>query len=319
MRVLVTGATGFLGMATARMLLERGHAVIALGRNATALAALAQLGAMPAQADIRDAAAITAACRRADAVIHAAALSAPWGPRHEFAAINVGGTANVLAGCERHGVGRMVYVSSPSVIFDGRDKHDVTEDAPIPPRLMSVYSETKAQAERLVRASSVPSVIIRPKAIFGPGDTALLPRVVQAARAGRLPQIGAGRNRVDLTYVDNVAHALCLALDAPAAADRTYHITNGEHPLLWDVIGGVLRAVGIQRPLRRRPVPLMLGVARMLELAAHITGREPLLTRYTVLILARTQTYDIGAARRDLGYAPLVPLSTAIERTIAAL
>ena len=150
-------------------------------------------------------------------------------------------------------------------------------------------------------------------------DTGYAPRLLDAARRGRLVRIGDGQNRVDLTYVDNVAHALLLALDAPAAIGGTYTITNGEHPRLWDVIGTVLRGVGLPDRLRAVPLPAALAAATLLENAARVTGREPTLTRYSAAILARTQTYDITAARRDLGYTPPITLADGIARTLAAL
>ena len=162
-------------------------------------------------------------------------------------------------------------------------------------------------------------VIVRPKAIFGPGDRALLPRMIAAARQGRLPQIGAGRNLVDLTYVENVADALVLALDAKAANGKTYMITNDQHVLLWDVIRSVLRRLGIAANLRRVPLAAALVAAGLMECRAALTGREPLLTRYSAAILGCTQTYDISAARRDLGYAPRISVAAGIERTLAAL
>jgi nucleoside-diphosphate-sugar epimerase len=164
----------------------------------------------------------------------------------------------------------------------------------------------------------LPATIVRPKAIFGPGDQTLLPRLLEVARRGRLPQIGDGTNCVDLTYVDNVVHALMLALDAPATG-KIYTITNGEHPRLWDVVRHVLDRLGVNVPLRRLPYRLVYLMATFMELRARLFGGEPLLTRYTTAILARTQTYDITAARRDLGYEPIVTVADGIERSLQAL
>ena len=321
--VLVTGATGFVGSHLTRALLARGCRVRALGRDFGRSPNLAAAGAVPVVADLRDGEAVSEACRGVSAVVHAGALSSPWGRAAEFEAVNVGGTANVIAGCRRHGVRRLVYVSSPSVVFDGRDQRDLSDDAPYPRRFVSAYSRTKKEAEDLVNAAArgdVPSVIVRPKAVFGPGDTALLPRLIRAARRGRLPQIGDGQNLVDLTYIDNVVQALLLALDADdAAVGKTYTITNGEHVRLWDVVRQVLMRLDLPTRLPRLPLPAALSLAAVLEAAALVTRREPLLTRYTVAILGRTQTYDISAARRDLGYAPQVSVVEGIERTLAAL
>ncbi len=322
MRILVTGATGFVGRHLVAALLRRGDRVRALGRNADACAALAADGAEVVRADLRDRDAVIAACTGVDAVCHVGALSAPWGRAADFHAINVGGTEHVLAGCRVHGVGRMVYISSPSVVFDGTDHRDLTEDAPYPRRLTSVYSLTKKLGEDRVRAaaaSGLATVTLRPKAVFGPGDTSLLPRLLAAARRGRLPQVGDGRNLVDLTYVDNVVHALLLALTAGAAVGRTYTITNGEHVPLWDLIRTVLRRLGINAELRRLPYRMVHALAGLMELRATLFGGEPMLTRYSAAILAKTQTYNIDAAQRDLGYEPVVSVAEGMERTLADL
>jgi nucleoside-diphosphate-sugar epimerase len=316
-RVLVTGGTGFLGRHLVRALLHRQFTVRALGRNVDACAALAARGVEVVRADLRDAAAVSAACDGVRAVIHAGALSAPWGAAAAFHAVNVTGTAHVVAGCRRHGVARLVHVSSPSVTFSGRDVIDQTEAAPYPPSYLSHYSHSKMLGEKLVRASGVPAVIVRPKAMFGPGDTTLLPRLIDAARRGRLPQIGAGTNRVDLTYIDNVVDALVRAVEAPAAVGRTYVITNGEHVRLWDVVRLVLRRVGLDDRLRRLPYGLVYLLAGVMEAKALLFGGEPPLTRYSVAVLGRTQTYDVSAARRDLGHAPRVSVAEGIERTLA--
>ena len=323
--LLVTGATGFVGGHLTRELLRRGERVRALGRNRLALDALEQMGAEAVAGDLTDAHAVDDACRNVRTVYHVGALSAPWGKRGDFVSANVGGTRHVLEACIKQNVQRIVYVSSPSVCFDGSDCVNQTESAPYPVRFVSIYSETKAAGERLVQArrNDLETVIVRPKAVFGENDTALLPRLVRAAEQNRLPIIGTGDNRVDLTYVANVVHAVLLAGESPNAIGNTYTITNGDAglnaPCLWDVIRNVLRTLDVPEPRRRVPLSIALAVAGSLEAAAELTQREPFLTQYTASILARTQTYDISAARRDLGYAPLVPLAVGLERTIAVL
>ncbi len=320
MHILITGATGFLGRHVTARLLEDGHAVAMLGRDFSACGALISQGAEVIACDLRDTEAVAAACRGRDAVVHAAAYSAPWGRRADFVAANIGGTAAVLAGCARHHVGRLVHISSPAVSFAGRDLYQVNEQTPFPRRFSSEYARTKAASEQLLRAVPlVPAVILRPKAIFGPGDRALLPRLIAAARRGRLPQIGAGTNLVDLTYVDNVAHAVALALVRKQALGGTYLITNDEHVALWPLIRMVLRRLGLNDRLPVLPLSLMLAMAAGMEARAALTGREPLLTRYSVAILGRTQTYDIRAARRDLGYNPQVSVAEGVERTLEHL
>ena len=317
MRVLVTGGTGFLGRHVARALLANGDTPTLLGRDFRDAQPLLQAGARALALDMRDAHALANACASAEAVCHAGALSTAWGTWDAFYEANVRATAAVVAGCQRSGA-RLVYISSPSVIFTGRDHRDLTEDAPYPRRFASLYSRSKKLGEDLVNgAASVEAVILRPKAIFGPGDRALLPRIVQAARAGRLRQIGDGQNLVDLTYVENVADAVLLALRSPAATGGTYTITNDEHIRLWDLIRTVLRRLSIPADLRAVPLPAALAAATLMELSGHIRGREPMLTRYSTAILGRTQTYDISRARRDLGYQPRISVAEGVERTLS--
>jgi nucleoside-diphosphate-sugar epimerase len=251
--------------------------------------------------------------------VHLAALSTPWGRRHDFLATNVEGTRRVLAAARAAGVRRLVHVSSPSVTFDNRDRRGVTEAEPRPARFLSAYQESKALAEDLVRAATgLETVIVRPRAIFGPGDTSLLPRLLARARTGRLRIVGSGHNLADLTYVDNVVDALLLARDVPGAAGRTYLIANGEPVVLWDFIATCLRGLGLAPPTRHVPFQLafaLAGAAEALHRALPALG-EPPLTRYTVALLGRDQTIDLTAARRDLGYAARVSLAEGLDRAI---
>ncbi len=322
MKILVTGGSGFLGSHVARSLLARGDQVSLLGRNFDAVQDLVAVGATPVRADLRDKQAVVAACAGMDAVVHAGALSSPWGHPTDFRDVNAGGTLSVVEGCQQHHVGRLVHISSPAVVFDGRDHENLTEAAPYPINYSSEYAASKKTAEDMVNVAAkqgLPTVILRPKAIFGPGDRALLPRLVTAARQGKLRQFGDGKNLVDLTYVDNVVQAIVLALSAPAAVGRTYFITNGEHVPLWLTIRRTLEALAIPADLRPLALPWAMLAARFMEARASMSGAEPLLTRYTVSILARTQTYDISAARRDLGYEPQVSFNEGMARTLQSM
>jgi nucleoside-diphosphate-sugar epimerase len=321
MLVLVTGATGFLGRRLVAALLEEGHRVRALGRNPAVCDRLTLAGVEVCRGDLRHAPVVDDACSGVDAVVHAGALSAPWGRWADFQAINVNGTANVVVACRRYRVRRLVHVSSASVTFDGRSHLDLTEEAPYPRRFTSACAATRKLAEDVVNAArkaGLATVIVRPRAMFGPGAKHL-PRLLDAARRGHLPQVGDGHNLVDLTYVDNVVDALRLALTAEAAPGRTYTITNGEHVPLWAALRTLLRRLAIDAELRPLPFTAAYALAALRELRAKLFGGEPLLTRYTVATLGRTQTYNIAAARRDLGYRPRVSLSEGIERTLAGL
>lgn len=314
--VLVTGGTGFLGAHVVRALLARGERVRVLARS---VPADADSRVEWARGDLREAASVRSACAGARAVVHCGALSAAWGRAADFHAINVDGTQHVLDGCREHGVARLVHVSSPSVVFTGRDQHALTESAPFAQRFLATYSLTKKLAEDRVVAGGVPFVILRPKALFGPGDRSLLPRLAELARAGRLTRIGDGTNLVDLTYVDNAVDAVLAALDRERALGRTYHVTNDEHVVLWDAIERVLRDLELPLPTRRVPFAVAWNAARVLEARARLFGGEPRFTRYVVAILARTQTYDVRAAREDLGYVPRVSVDEGLARTVAAM
>jgi nucleoside-diphosphate-sugar epimerase len=318
-RVLVTGASGFLGGHVARTLAAQQVAVRAHGRDAARLSFGA--GIDVCRCALADVSALTEAARGCDAVVHAAALSSPWGRRQDFFDANVTGTANIIAAARRAGVRRLVHISSPAVIFDGRDQHLLTDAAAEAPRHTSEYGRTKAIAERLVRAASddLEMVILRPKAIYGAGDRALVPRLLRAAQRGSLPQIGDGSNRVDVTHVDDVVQAILCALTTDRAVGETFMITGDEHVLLWPMLRTLIEGVGLPAPRRTIPLRVALLAAGAMEAAAALTRREPTLTRYSALILGRTQTYDITKARALLGYAPRVSSSDGLTRTIDAI
>jgi 2-alkyl-3-oxoalkanoate reductase len=318
-QVLVTGASGFLGNHLCRTLASHGIAVRAHGRAVSRLPVAD--GITPFPGDLCDIAGLTAAAAGCDAIVHAAALSAPWGARADFVAANVTGTSNVIAAARATGVRRFVHISSPAVLFDGRDQHDLRDDAPYPERFSSRYAATKRQAELLVRGAmtEMETIILRPKAIYGDGDRALVPRLVRAASARRLPQIGDGTNRVDVTHVDDVVRAIECALHSTRGIGGTFLITGGEHVPLWSMIRELLAGIGLPYPSRRLSVRAALALAGTLEAIASVTRREPLLTRYSALILARTQTCDITRAGEMLGYQPQVRAVDGIARTIDAI
>lgn len=318
-QVLVTGASGFLGSHVVRTLAARGLRVTAHGRSA------ARLDFGPdvrvCRGELANLPLLTEAAAGCDAVVHCAALSAPWGDPREFVATNVAGTSNLLTAARTTGVRRLVHISSPAVIFDGRDQHHLRDDAPYPPSFSSHYARSKQLAEQLVIAAdaSMETVILRPKAIYGDGDRALVPRLLRAARTGRLPQIGNGANVVDVTHVDDVVQSIECALDTADGVGGTFLITGGEHVPLWSLIRELLEGVGLRYPTRRIALPVALAAAAAMETLAAITRKEPALTRYSALILARTQTYDIARARILLGYTPRVTAEAGLARTIDAL
>ena len=301
-----------------------GHHVRAIGRRASALADLASLGIETRAVALEDADAVADACANAHAVVHAAALSSPWGNAIDFHRANVTGTQHVLRAAQLRGApgARVVHISSPSVYFRFADQFDVKEDAPFPRTTPSPYIATKRAAELLVSAAArdgLDVIGLRPRAIFGPGDSSLLPRLLRAAATGRLRVIGDGRTIADLTYIDNVVDAVLLALDAPKDfAGRFYNITNGEPVRLWDVIGELCAAHNTPVQLGTLPRALAMTIAQLMEVAARLRrgAAEPLLTRYSVAVLSYSQTLSIEAAAKDLRYEPRVGMREAIARTL---
>ena len=321
MKALVTGGGGFLGAAIVRALLARGAVVRSFSRQS--YAAL-DAGVEQVQGDIADAAAVAAAVRGCDVVYHVAAKPGIWGDYAHYHRTNVDGTLNVIAACRGVGVQRLVYTSSPSVVFDGRDMEGVDESAPYPAHYEAHYPHTKALAEQAVMAANgaqLATVSLRPHLIWGPGDNHLLPRMVARARAGQLRRIGSRENLIDTIYVDNAADAHLLAADrlAPgsAVAGKVYFISQGEPVPLWQMVNRLLAAAGAPQVTRGVPQGLAMALAWMFETVHRITRNhaEPRLTRFLVRELATAHWFNISAAQRDFGYVPRV----SIEEGLAIL
>ena len=322
MKVLVTGGGGFLGRAITERLLRRGHQVRCFARGR--YPELAARGVELVRGDLTDARATAAACAGCRAVVHAAALVPGMpGNARRFHAVNVAGTEAVIAGCRAHGVERLVFASSPSVVFAGRDLRGVDESAPYPGHYDSPYARTKALAEQAVLAANggaLATAALRPHLIWGPGDRHLVPALIARARRGRLVQVGRGPFRIDVTYVECAAAAHVLAVErlAPGAraAGRAYFISQGEPVDLWRFVGRLLALAGAPPVRRRVPRWLALTAAGLVEGAFRVLrpAAAPPLTRFLVREISSSHWFDIGAARCDLGYAPPVSIAEGLER-----
>ncbi len=324
MKALVTGGGGFLGRALVLRLLAEGHQATALGRHD--YPEIAALGARTVRADILDQRALREAFVGQDVVFHAAAKAGVWGAREEYVRTNLRGTESVLAACRAASVGRLVYTSSPSVVFDGRDHEGASNDLAYPRRFEAAYPETKAAAERLVLSANGPglaTVALRPHLVWGPRDPHLLPRLIARAEAGRLRIVGDGRNRVSVTYVDNAVEAHLRAAErlhaeAPCAG-RAYFANDAEPVTLWPWLNGLLERLGVPKATRRVPLSVAWGaglVAEGLFRLLRLPG-EPPMTRFVAAQLARSHWYDLAPAQRDLGYQPTVGAAEALDRTVA--
>ncbi len=318
MKVLVTGATGFLGGAVARQLQLLGYDVLATGRQQKTGAALRQAGLRFEAAELSDAARVLELCQGQTSVVHCAALSSPWGPKQAFISANVTVTQNVVDACMHHGVKRLVHISTPAVYFAQASRLNVAEDAEQLPA-HNAYIETKHLAERIVmkaQAKGLATIMLRPRALFGPGDTSIMPRLLSRLQQGRLPIIGDGQNLIDMTYIDNAVAAVVQSLNAADHSfGQVYNISNGEPVRLWDKLHELCDMLAYPQPRRRLSIRQALVVASLLErLYSVLPGKpEPPLTRYTVGLMAHSMTLDISAAKRDLGYAPTVSIDDGLK------
>jgi nucleoside-diphosphate-sugar epimerase len=321
-KVLVTGGGGFLGAAICATLAAAGHRVRVLSRRPLPDPADVVLGDLHREQDVADA---VAGC---DAVVHCAARTGVWGDRAGFHRTNVTGTRHVIAACRRHGVDRLVYTSSPSVVHAGRNLRGVAEDTPYPRDFRSPYPESKAAAERLVLAANGPdlgTVALRPHLVWGPGDPHFVPRFVDQARRGRLTLIGDGSSLVDTVYVDNAAdaHLAALELLRPGAeiGGCAYFIAQGEPRPVRDTIAMWVAAAGVTpefRSVGTRTAYTLATAAETVWRLGRLTG-DPPLTRFLVEQLSTDHWFDLGAARRDLGYVPRVSTDQGLDRLRAAL
>lgn len=325
MKALVTGGGGFVGLYIVEQLLADGHDVRVFCRGK--YAALDALKVETVQGDIRDASAVESACQGVEAVFHTAAVPGIWGAWKTFYSINTVGTRHVIAGCARHRVARLIYTSSPSVVFDGNDHHDADESLPYPNRWLCHYPHSKALAEQEVLAANglngMRTIALRPHLIWGPRDNHLFPRLIARAKAGRLRRVGDGNNLVSVAYVENVAAAHLQAESAlresSVAAGKPYFV-NDEVPVnLWDWVNRLLSLISLG-PVRRsisRQAAYRIGAACELIYGCLRLPQEPPMTRFVASQLAGTHYYSIAAAKRDFGYCPIMDVEEGARRLMA--
>ena len=318
-KVLVTGGGGFLGGAIVRLLQQRGDDVRSFARSV--YAELEALGVEQIQGDIRDQNAVEQAVKGMDLVFHVAAKPGIWGDYSEYYQTNVTGTGNVISACIKHKVARLVYTSSPSVVFNGTDMEGVDESAPYPAGFHAHYPETKALAEQMVvdaAGKGLLTIILRPHLIWGPRDNHLVPRIIK--RAKRLVRVGNGRNLVDTIFIDNAAEAHVAAADRlkinPGLSGKIYFISQDEPMPAWDIINGILKAAGLEPVERSIPHKMAWLIGALLECVYKIFNLkgEPQMTRFLADELATAHWFDISAAKKDLGYAPRISTEEGLRR-----
>ena len=334
MRVLVTGASSLLLGGVARALAERGDDVVCLQRRRAQVFPVVEVSPDVEQVpaveqvlgDVRDVGAVARAARGCDVIVHGAAKVGVVGEWSEYRSVNVDGTANVLAAARSAGVSRFVHVSSPSVAHGGEPIVGAGADPAVTGRRRAWYAESKAIAERLAlvaATSDLGVVVVRPHLVWGPGDTQLVGRIVERARAGRLALVGGGTALVDTTYVDNAVAAHVAALDAVApgarCSGRAYVIANGEPRPIRDLVAGICAAHGVPFEPRDVPAPVARGLGSVVErvwpLAGLLAGEEePPLTRFLAEQLGTAHWFDPRPARDDLGWTPRISIDEGLAR-----
>lgn len=314
MKILVTGASGFVGGKTVTVLRAAGHEVLGIGRRRLDVPGYRSLDlAEPFDLDFAP-----------DAVLHAAARASPWGKRQEFERDNVTATARVLDFCrrqkERSGkLPRLVYVSSSSVFYQPGDQLRMTEATPIGPRFANDYAATKAAGEKRVEAYEGSWAIARPRAVFGPGDTVLFPRILEAARRGKLPiLVRRGEPALgDLIYIDTLTAYLRQLLERPELVGA-YNLTNDEPIAIQPFLLEIFARLGIPAPKKRVPLRLAFTAAAASEALYRVFGLrgEPPVTRFGVGVFAWSKTFDVAKTLRDLG-PPAVSIADGVDAFVA--
>lgn len=318
MRVLVTGASGMLGGAVARHIAAQGHEVRTFQRRASGVVGVQDvLGSVTSPADV------ARAVEGMDAVVHLAAKVSLAGDPADFDAVNVGGTRSLLAAATDGGVTRFVFISSPSVAHSGASIVGADAQPANPGAASGNYARTKAEAELLALAADserLSVVVIRPHLVWGPGDTQLVARIVERARAGRLPLLGHGAALIDSTYIDNAASAITAALErADRVHGNSYVVTNGEPRPVAELLAGICEAFGVRTPAWRVPAGLARAAGSAIEALwrVHPGQDEPRMTRFLAEQLSTAHWFDQRRTRADLDWTPAVSLDEGLRRLSA--
>lgn len=320
MRSLVTGGGGFLGRYIVEQLLRSGDTVTVLCRGR--YPELETMGVRIIRGSVTDKEAVNKAVTGQHRVFHVAAKVGYWGSYQDYYQTNVEGTRNLIESCKRHDVRKLIYTSSPSVTMNNIDIHNGNESLGYPGGYHTHYSATKAMAEQLVLqahdASGLHTTAIRPHLVLGPRDNHLLPRLLEKANSRKLKQIGPGKNKVSVCYVENAAHAHILAAESGKTGGKAYFINEPEPVVLWPWIKTMLKQLGAPPPRRRVPFWLAFTAGWVLEQVYSLLRiqQEPMVTRFIAAELYRNHYFSIARAQKDFNYQPLYSFAEAQEKTL---
>ncbi len=300
--ILITGASGFIGNRAAQAFRAAGWSTTLVGRRPISDPDYIQHNlASPPSTDL------LAAIERSDVVLHAAARSSPWGSVRSFQQDNVQATRVLLDACRQKGIPRFLYVSSSSVYYQSEDQLGITEDTPQANPAVNVYAATKQFSEKLVRDYPGQWCVLRPRAVYGPGDTVLFPRILAAAKAGRLPLLVRESSPVigDLIYIDNLTHYLKLAAER-ADVTGEFNLTDNEPVPISEYLLSVFDQLNIPRPTKTVSVKKAQWAALLLEVIYRnlLWWKEPPITRFGVHVFAYSKTFDISRTIQTFGLPP---------------
>ncbi len=320
---LVTGGGGFVGKAIVRRLLHLGVETRVIGRHH--YPEIEAAGGRCLVGDISRPGVMTEAASGVDIVFHVAALAGIWGPWQGYYRTNVVGTEQVLEGCRRNRVAMLVHTSTPSVVFDRADIRGGDERLGYARTPLCHYAKSKILAEKMVLAANsdeLRTCALRPHLIFGPGDPHLLPRLLASGRKKQLKRVGDGSNLVDVSYIDNVAHAHLLAAknlaEKGTAGGRSYFISQGTPVNLWGWINHLFSELAVPPVYSSVSTALAYRLGGALELIHAVCrlDKEPRMTRFLAEQLAKSHYFSIANARQDLGYEPVVSMEEGLQRTV---
>ncbi len=322
-KVLVTGGGGFVGLGVVQQLAALGVETTVIGRNHYPKAE--KLGAKCVCGDLRNRDFIMDVFRNHDTVFHVAAKAGIWGSRESYYSSNVTGTENIIASCRENRVNNLVYTSTPSVVFNGEDLAGVDETQGYADKPLCHYAETKIMAEKCIleaNSEQLKTTALRPHLVWGPGDTNLIPRLLERGRQKSLKMVGSGLNKVDISYIDNVASAHILAAQnletRGTAAGESFFISQGEPVLLWDWINALFKRLDIPEVTSKVPFKLAYQLGFLMEKTYSLLGKteEPKMTRFLAEQLAKSHWFSIKKAQRILDYQPKVSTAEGMKRLI---
>ncbi|MBP7573226.1 MAG: NAD-dependent epimerase/dehydratase family protein [Rhodoferax sp.] len=320
---LVTGGSGFVGGRLIQILLSHGWTVRALARSDDAMRAVRAIGAEPVYGALNDMPSLAAAVKACDAVFHVAAHFKLWGDLAEFEQSNVQGTANLLQAAATAPVKRFVQLGAAAVVMGDREPmNSVNEALPRQERAWAPYSASKARSEALVLGANRPgvfeTVVVRPPMIWGAGMPTL-DHMIETVKAGQFRWVGDGTQAMSTAHVDNVCHALELAMEK-GRGGQAYFVSDGADSTLKQVISGLLETRGIDSPRASVPMPVAWAMASVMEWMWRTFSRkgEPPITRQMLRLIGQPFTVDIGKAKRELGYRPVVSREQGLKAMHAA-